>query len=431
MFEKGKKMILDVLERAGYSLCRKEDLDKRIEEIACRKKEDIDTRIEEAALMPVRAERLFSHVMTKGYPQVHYDFVKQVEPTADDRAIARRLLNFYRKCMHEKRGGRKPRGDIWEGLQTTCHGDFIRLLGKNDPESLAAYLCNMCRHAATDGFIQGASVYDQLQASEESRQWQASLCLDKLMCLAEALGCLPRENPEQGRFGTNLYLAVEDVTSQIEKEVGMNIAHPPVLGGLFGLDTSRGILDFRYISGIYSAWRIRQILEGREDVSVCEIGAGIGFTAHAASRLSIKRYTIFDLPYVAVMTGYYLIKSLPEARIILYGEAASKDGASISLYPYWHFDRTASKCFDLTLNQDSFPEIDVDVVNWYLESMMANTKDFFLSINQEGQAQIVAPRKDQVFVSALLKDRKAYKLTYRFPYWLREGYTEELYRIVG
>ena len=124
MLEKGKKMILGVLDRAGYSLCRKEDLDKRIEEIAYRKKEDIDKRIEDAALMPVRAEHLFSQVMTKGYPPLQYAATIEVAPTEDDTVIAQRLLAFYHRCVDEMAGIRQPTGDVWEGLQTTFHADF-------------------------------------------------------------------------------------------------------------------------------------------------------------------------------------------------------------------------------------------------------------------------------------------------------------------
>jgi hypothetical protein len=414
MFNKGKQIILDIFDRLGYSLLRKEDLNRRIEE----------------GVKAARGAYLFSHVMPRGYPPVQYAFTIQAKPTAEDEAIARRLLSFYHRCIEEEGMERKPAGDVWEGLQTTLHSDFIGLLANDDPERLAAYLCNMCRHSATHGLLQGATVYDELQSNEHSRRWVATLCFDKLVRLAEALGCLPCENPEHGRFGENLYLLnVEDVISRIEKKVGLSIEHPPILGGLFGLDTSRGILDFHHFFGVYAAWRIRQILGRLEDASVCEIGAGMGFTAYAAYRLGIKSYTIFDLPYVAVMAGYHLIKSLPGTHILLYGEEAGHDEAAIRLYPYWHFARTAGKCFDLTLNQDSFPEIDVDIVTSYLESMLHNTKDFFLSINQEGQAHISASAKDQLFVSSLLNGRNAYELIYRFPYWLREGYTEELYRI--
>jgi hypothetical protein len=446
MIEIGKKIILNLLDRTGYSLLRKRDLNRHLEDLnrqiedlnrrnedlntlnedLNRRNEDTEKRLESA----LRHQFLFSHAMMRGRSPIKYAFVSTVEPTEADTAIALRLLRFYQTCMEEKAVDRQPKGDLWGALQTAFHAEFLNLLSRNDPEPLAAYLCNMCCHPATHGVLQGASVYNQLLSDESSRQEAAVLILDKLVCLAEALGCLSRENPEGGRFGTNLYADVEELISQIEHRLGIGIAHPAVLGGLFGLDTSRGILELRHFYAIHAVWRMRKILGNRDDISVCEIGSGIGITAHFAHRIGIGKYTIFDLPYVAVMAGYYLIKSLPQAEVVLYGEKADQNKTAIGLYPYWHFDKAEDKCFDLTLNQDSFPEIDADLVNSYLELMPHKTKGFFLSINQEGQGYFDASGKKQLFVPALLRDRKAYELVYRFPYWLREGYTEELYRIV-
>jgi hypothetical protein len=340
------------------------------------------------------------------------------------------LLDSYHRSMQEEVVGHKPKGDVWEGLQSSFHADFISLLEKNDPESLAGYLCNMYRQPATHGLVQGALVHNELLSNEERRRNQAALCVDKLVCLAEALGCLPCESPEQGRLGVNIYLDVEELIDQIETAIEIDITQASTPGGLFGIDTSRGILEFRYFFAIYAAWRIRQLLRQRKDASVCEIGAGIGWTAGVAYNMGIRNYTIFDLPYVAVISGYHLIKYLPQGKVLLYGERAPDDEASIKLYPYWHLEKAESKCFNLTFNQDSFPEIAADTVNWYLDSIPKNTREFFLSINQEGQAHFDASGKEQLFVSGLLKGRKTYELISRFPYWLREGYTEELYRIV-
>jgi len=414
MLHSGRKIIAGVLDRLGYALLKKEDVQRLSVQ-----------GIKDA----LRRDNVMSHFMPRGYPPLKYAFTNQVEPTDEDKAIARRLLRFYHTCKAEKDTGRKPEGDVWEGLQTGYHRHFIALLDRNDPEQLAAYLCNMSRYDAAHGLLQGATVYDDLQAHEDTRQWIATWHFDKLVCLAEALGCVPCENPEQGHFGENLYLNVEDVLDMVEKKVGIDMRHPAVLGGLFGLDTSRGVLEFHYFFGMYAAWRILQVLGRRENISVCEIGGGIGFTAHAAYRLGINDYSIFDLPYVSVMAGYYLIKVLPNASVCLYGEHVSSNEAAIRLYPYWHYARATNTSFDLTLNQDSFPEIDIEIVKWYLDSMPRNTKHFFLSINQEGQAAFDTSGKGQLFVPALLRDRDTYELVYRFPYWLRKGYTEELYRI--
>jgi hypothetical protein len=420
VFETGKKFIVDVLDRAGYRLVSKEH------EVIT--KEALDERIETAVKEILREKYSIVHLMPLGYPPVKYAFVDEMEPTKEDEAVARRLLAFYNKSVNEESASTDYR-DLWTSLREGPHADFISLLGENNAERLAAYLCNVSRHTATAGVCQDSILYDDLASSDERRNYYATFILDKLVCLAEALRSLPHENPESGRWGINIYTDVEELINGIEKALGTDITRPRVLGGLFGLATSRGVLDFRYVCGIYTAWRMRQILKDREDPAVCEIGGGIGCVAHMSNKLGLKNYTIFDLPHVGVLSGYYLIKSLPQGAVTLYGEENNQESPSIRIFPYWHFDRTDQTKFDLTLNQDSLPEIDSSVVNWYLDSIPKNTRGFFLSINQEGQTYLEGLNKEEVFVSGLLENRTGYELVYRFPCWIRAGYTEELYRI--
>jgi hypothetical protein len=413
MFESIKQWILRTLLSVGASLLRRTDLTRYIEDRA----KDV-----------MRRDFMLAHVMARGYPAVKYTFVPEITPDEQDIVIAQRLLDAYHKSMQEATAD--GRADLWTNLARSRHKEFIRLLGQNDPKALADCLCNMYARDVTYGLCQGAEVYKQLISDQESRRSVATFFLDKVICLAEAFGCLPCETPEQGEWGSNLYADVEGVLREIEKFLGADITQPATGGGLFGLDTTRGVLDLRSVSALYTAWRIRQVLRCTQNPSVCEIGAGIGYVAVASHKLGIRNYSIFDLPYVAVLSGYHLIKSLPQANVVLYGEEESGSENSIKLYPYWRFERVDKKCFDLTLNQDSFPEIDARIVNKYLDSMKHNTKEFFLSINQEGSAWIPSLNRTQLFLSNLLRDRDDYELVYRFRYWMREGYTEELYRIL-
>jgi hypothetical protein len=87
MFETGKRIILDVLDRRGYSLCRKEDLKRRIDE-----------EIRHA----LSDQYFFRHAMPRGYPPAPYAFTREMEPTGDDRAIARRFPYWLREGYTEE-----------------------------------------------------------------------------------------------------------------------------------------------------------------------------------------------------------------------------------------------------------------------------------------------------------------------------------------
>ena len=164
--------------------------------------------------------------------------------------------------------------------------------------------------------------------------------------------------------------------------------------------------------------------------SILEIGAGTGRTAYYASKFGIKDITILDLPYVCILSGYYLIKALPNEDVVLYGENPHDETPSIKILPYWCIQEIPDQTLDLTLNQDSFPEINYNTVMEYLSQIHRTTKHYFLSINQEGECQQTGPDRLQLVVPQLMnKLGNAYKRIYRFPYWEREGYIEELYKV--
>jgi hypothetical protein len=381
-------------------------------------------------MMP-RLEHMFSHQMIHGYPNVHLK-AYEVNCTGDDELIAERLLKSYHKAKEdEKRVANKPNSDLWDILQDAVHKDFIQLLEKNDPAALAQYLGEMSKLSITHGMTQGTENYDQLISSEDFRRRSAAFYMDKLVALGEAIGCLPCENPESGRWGENLYVDIDELVARIEKVVGIDITPPKISGGLFGVDSKNGIYHFRDINSIYTAWRIRELVKDRHNPAICEIGAGTGRVAYYCYKMGIKNLTIIDLPYVSVISGYYLIKSLPEANIVLYGENSQGTTDSIRCYPYWCFVDIPDNSFELTLNQDSFPEIERNTVLEYLRQIRRNTKQYFLSINQECQAPQTGPHNLQLVVSELIGSLgNAYERVYRFPYWVREGHVEELFRIV-
>jgi len=53
---------------------------------------------------------------------------------------------------------------------------------------------------------------------------------------------------------------------------------------------------------------------------VLEIGPGLGYTVVYADRLGIKDYTVVDLPMTNVAQAYFIGRSVGEERIVLEGE---------------------------------------------------------------------------------------------------------------
>jgi hypothetical protein len=114
--------------------------------------------------------------------------------------------------------------------------------------------------------------------------------------------------------------------------------------------------------------------------------------------------------------------------VSLYGEEKAKD--TIKVLPYWSILEVSDQSFDVSANQDSFPEIDEEMVKFYLREIVRTTNKYLLSINQETQS----PHPDgrlQLVVSSLTKLYPEYQRVSRFRYWIREGYVEEVYKCAG
>lgn len=377
-----------------------------------------------------RLEFMLSHNDIKGYPKPELSIVKEVIPSKKDLLITERLLKAYKKGKKDEKIEKKENyEDIWTFLQKGPQSDFFDLLKKEDINSIAYYLCNMSKFGMTHGITQGKILYEKINSNSAYKKWLGLFMTDKIVRLAEAFGVIPLENPEQGEYGLSIHSDINEVIGKIEAYLRISIMPPDFEGGLFRLSTKKGGIHHRDILAVYAAWRCRQLLKDTKSPSVCEIGAGIGKAAYYARLMGIKQYTIIDLPHINFLHSFYLIKSFPSANIYLYGEKQKDKEEYISILPDWYFKKIRGKMFDLVLNEDSFPEIDKQIVLDYLNEIKNHTKNYFLSINQESQNTMMIGKLKQHIVSELVSKTKGFEQVYRFPYWMREGYVEELYKI--
>lgn len=377
-----------------------------------------------------RLQHMLIHGGFKGYPEIEGIIEKDIMPTNQDLLLTKRLLKAYKKASEdgkkEKKGSRQ---DIWTFLEKRPHAEFFSLLDNKDVNPLTFYLCNMSRMGITDGITQGTMEFKKIISDRIYRRWLSLLNLDKLIALAEAVEALPLEDPEQGEFGLSFFSDVNEIVEKIEKRLKIPIVPPNIEGGLLKVPTNKGGIHDRDITAIYTSLRCKEILKEIKNPSICEIGAGVGKNAYYSHLFGLHSYVIIDLPHINILQGFYLIKSLPSAKIFLYGEKSDKEN-SISILPDWSLKKINGKHFDLTLNQDSFPEINRNTVVDYLKQIRLHTKYFFLSINQESQNAMTIGNLKQHIISKLVFEAGGFNKIYRFPYWLRKGYVEELYKIL-
>jgi putative sugar O-methyltransferase len=230
---------------------------------------------------------------------------------------------------------------------------------------------------------------------------------------------------EQGAWG---YESIDfDATiAAIERRVGFESAPPRAGGGSFGLQMNSCVLCMKALHAIYTSTRARDILAQSSGKAVAEIGGGTGTLAYYLVKAGLSRVSVFDLPIVSILQGYYLMSSLGSGKVWLHGEPESEAVARVR--PHWALAEEPDKSIDLFVNQDSLPEIELAAARDYIRLIHAKGRSFFLSINQEGQAldTFCVP---QSVVYQLVEESGAFERSYRFPHWMRAGYVEELYRI--
>jgi hypothetical protein len=204
---------------------------------------------------------------------------------------------------------------------------------------------------------------------------------------------------------------------------------PRAGGGLFGVQTAHGVYGFGDTTGMRAALRVQELLEtsgAGAEVTVCEIGGGLGVLAYYATLMGPKRYRIYDLPTVSLLQAYFLMRSLGEDRVWLWGEGGrAADG--VALYPHWTFAEYAAPT-QVFVNQDSMTEINLPEARAYVAGIARARPDYFLSINEEATApDSVGGVKHRV--SDLMDAHPEMRRVYRCRDWMRKGWVEELYAL--
>lgn len=315
--------------------------------------------------------------------------------------------------------------DLWTGITREHFAEMVTYLETGQSEKLAKFLSEFGRtYTWFGGITTGIDGYNHWDTDEQTVAYSY---FDKLVCLGEALGVLPVENPEQGldgNWGRNISESVNSVADAISAALGIDILPPLGVIPVAGIRVRGGLLHYRHINALYLASRIRDLVSPAG--SVCEYGAGLGLVAFYLQRMGVSNVTLFDIPLTNVLSAYFLIGAMGADAVCLEGELERPE--AVKVRANWNCASPADGEFSVTANQDSFPEVNRRALDEYLVQISRTTADYFLSINHEVEHQIDATARHQN-VSKLLEANTHFKRLTRSPYWIRRGYVEELYRM--
>lgn len=325
------------------------------------------------------------------------------------------------------------RSSVWRTISDRWHGDFVGLLQERNADRLTVALSKLHSLTVLKGIDQSRDESVRFRDRPDARRRFLVEIKSLLARLAESLGVLRLEVDPRYRPPENIYLPVSEIVETIRARVGIDPSPPPIGNDRFGLRTGPDtIVTNRDLYALYLACRCRELAlrhESGKDARILEIGGGMGRMAYYLHKLGHSNVTLVDLPQIAFVQAYFLRRSL--GPIVRYGKEASLQAGGIQVVAGGleeladHSDRH----FDIVVNSDSMPEMGWTIARRYIAIIREMAGALFLSANQESRKPIGDGGDTHAVVAALIDQAGGFHRLYRFPFWLRNGYAEELYAV--
>ena len=137
------------------------------------------------------------------------------------------------------------------------------------------------------------------------------------------------------------------------------------------------------------AGQIRNLTADVDRPVIAEIGAGYGGTAHYLLRGDAPMcYIDFDLPEVLTIAAYYLSRTLPHRRVLMWEPGMQLTAQTVAdhdviLMPNWMLADAPSATVDVFLNTFSLSEMPIEVLREYFSHITRSTRGYFLHNNMD------------------------------------------------
>jgi putative sugar O-methyltransferase len=141
----------------------------------------------------------------------------------------------------------------------------------------------------------------------------------------------------------------------------------------------------------YCAQRIQELVPS-PGASIVEIGGGYGGMAYYLLRGKPQfTYIDFDVPESLALISYYLLKSFPNLKFLLYGEEDLTQGAiarsNVILMPPFELSKVPTNSVDVTFSSHTMSDLSRSAQIAYLNEIERMTRKSFLNISEsEGSA---------------------------------------------
>lgn len=162
---------------------------------------------------------------------------------------------------------------------------------------------------------------------------------------------------------------------------------------------------------------------------VSDLGGGYGKLAfYTLKQHKNFCFIDFDLPETLCLAAYYLMKTWPEKRTLLYGEEeySQEKNSSYDLIflPPFEITKLTNNSIDLFINKNSLGEMNPDAVNNYLKYICKST-NYFFHMNHDINRNIFQDGVRGLLGYEYPVDKKKFDLIFRYPVMKHSTYLGE------
>jgi hypothetical protein len=190
-------------------------------------------------------------------------------------------------------------------------------------------------------------------------------------------------------FLSNALYRIDHWKAQTGNRFALGDLAGPEIGNPFGVCLHGTLVRAGTESKHYSAHRIMDLLPP-QNVPVVEIGGGYGSMAYYLLRDRPRTtYVNFDVPESIALASYYLLKSFPDRKFLLYGEEPlSADALSrfpVVLMPVFELPNMPTKSAVLTFSANTLSSLTRAAMSEYLREIHRITNEYLLLVGRAAE----------------------------------------------
>lgn len=281
-------------------------------------------------------------VCTKNIVFINTD--RFIQPDDEDVKLAKNICESYNYMVLKSKTIEKPykTGEFWDMIVNNMKKDFYGPIKKGDISSASVVLANFFNTSAIVGLWEGGDYTLSMKSFKKKLSF------------------------------INATLRTYDFWRVLTNE-SLDIVNLPNVGNPFGYKIDRNIVSTAQFKLHYHSQQTYNLIRdvGVKPV-VAEIGGGFGGIAYYLFKIGFNgTYLDFDIPETLILAEYFLLKTFPDKKILIYNgqECVTLDDINnydIILMPNFMLKKIPDLCVDIVVNTRSFSEMPIETIEEYM-----------------------------------------------------------------